>query len=275
MNAKELFQAGQLAEAVAAAGDEVKRHPADVARRAFLCDLLCFAGELQRADKQLDAMGHQDPQAMVVISMVRQLIRAEQARREFHEQGRVPELLDQPPPHVQLRLEASIRVRDGQPHQAADLLGQAEGQRPKVAGTCDGQPFEDLRDLDDLVGSCLEVLTSTGKYYWIPIERVELIEFHAPEQPRDLLWRRVHMIVSGGPDGEVFLPTLYAGSHAESDDRLRLGRMTDWRGGEGEPVRGVGQRMLLLGEEDRSILELKEITITNPESGGERGQASS
>ena len=42
---------------------------------------------------------------------------------------------------------------------------------------------------------------------------------------------------------------------------MRLGRMTDWRGGEGGPVRGVGQRMFVVGEEDRSIMELKELTF--------------
>ena len=65
------------------------------------------------------------------------------------------------------------------------------------------------------------------------MERVEIIEFHDPLRPRDLLWRARQMVVRGGPDGEVFLPVLYAGSHANPDDRIRLGRMTDWRGGEG------------------------------------------
>ncbi len=272
MNAKELFQVGQLGEAVAAAGEDVKRHPADLPKRALLCDLLCFSGEFERADKQLDAMGHQDPQAMLVISLVRQLIRAEQARREFYQQGRVPELLDQPAGHLKLRLEASVRLRDGQPAEAAALLQQAEQQRPQCSGRCDDEPFGELRDLDDLTASFFEVLTSTGKYYWIPIERVELIEFHPPEVPRDLLWRRVHMVVSGGPDGEVFLPALYADSHTESDDRLRLGRMTDWRGGDGAPVRGIGQRMFLIGQKDRSIMELQQLTFsspTSPEEGAE------
>jgi type VI secretion system protein ImpE len=69
------------------------------------------------------------------------------------------------------------------------------------------------------------------------------------------------MVVRGGPDGEVFLPALYAGAHAEADDRLRLGRATDWRAAPGEPVRGVGQRTFLVGDEARAILELNELTI--------------
>jgi protein involved in temperature-dependent protein secretion len=40
--------------------------------------------------------------------------------------------------------------------------------------------------------------------------------------------------------------------------------MTDWRGGDGGPVRGTGQRTFLVGEESVSILELKEITFTAP-----------
>ena len=85
-----------------------------------------------------------------------------------------------------------------------------------MTGTCDDQPFDDLRDLDELTASFFEVLTSTGKYFWIPLERVDTVEFRAWERPRDLLWRRAHMVVRGGPDGEVYLPVLYAGSVCRS-----------------------------------------------------------
>jgi type VI secretion system protein ImpE len=69
------------------------------------------------------------------------------------------------------------------------------------------------------------------------------------------------LVVRDGPDGEVYLPTLYAGSHADADDRVRLGRVTDWRGGDGLPVRGVGLRTFLVGSEGRPVLELKEIVV--------------
>jgi len=267
MNAKELYQTGDLAQAVVAATEEVKKHPADTSRRGFLCELLCFVGELQRADLQLDAMGQQDPQVMLGISLFRQLIRAAQAREQFFGEGRLPEFLEQPPPYLRCHLEASIRLREGRPGEAAELLEEAERQRPGVAGVCNGERFDDMRDIDDLTASFFEVLTSNGKYYWIPVERVELIEFRKPRRPRDLLWREVHMVVAGGPDGEVYLPTLYPGSAAEEDDRIKLGRMTEWRGGDGSPIQGLGQRMFVIGEEDRTILELEELGITDPQSG--------
>jgi len=269
MNTQEFYEAGQLDEAVSAAVAEVKRHPADAGKRTLLAELLCFTGDLERADKQLDAVGKTDPDAMIVIAMFRHLLRAETARREFYEEGHLPEFVGKPSEEMQLRLEASILIREDDPRGAAELLSKAEEMRPAVACECDGQAVDDLRDLDDLTGSFFEVLTSNGKYYWIPINRVETVEFHTPERPRELLWRPAHMVVRGGPDGEVFLPTLYAGSHAQSDDRLRLGRFTDWIGEEGAPVRGIGQRMYLCGDQDRGMLELERISIDNPLAGEE------
>ena len=169
---------------------------------------------------------------MLEVTTFRQILRAEQARRQFYAEGRLPEFLEPPSERLKRHLEASVRLRDGQPGEAVQLLQQAEAERPPVAGVCGGQPFADLRNMDDLLRSFFEVLTTTGKYYWVPMERVESMEFHPPKRPRDLLWRSVHMIVRGGPDGEVFLPALYAGSHTEGgrplppgpDDRLARGR---------------------------------------------------
>ena len=136
-----------------------------------------------------------------------------------------------------------------------ELLDQVEEQRPKVSGSCDGRPFQDLRDLDDLTSCVLEVLTSDGRYFWVPIADVVSIEFRDPSTPRDLLWRNVILTVRDGPEGEVFLPALYAGTEAEADDGLRLGRATEWKGGDGTPVRGVGQRTFLVGDDSATILE--------------------
>lgn len=259
MTPSELYQAGKLTEAVEAALADVKKHPTDTGRRAFLCDLLCFTGQWERADKQLDAIGRQDPQAIVTLSLLRQLIRAEIARQQFFEEGRVPEVVEEPTKAMKKLFEASLCLREDKQAEAADLMAQAEAERTKPSGVCDGQPFDDWRDLDDLTAPVFEVLTSTGKYFWIPIELVEVIEFRPPERAHDLLWRRAHMAVAGGPDGEVYLPSLYPLTFKDADDQLRLGRGTDWRGEEGQPIRGIGQRMYLIGDDTKSILELQNI----------------
>jgi type VI secretion system protein ImpE len=264
MNAHELFDAGKLNDAIAAALEDVKKAPTDTGKRGFLAELLCFAGDLERADKQLDALGHQDPQVMVGVSLFRQLIRAEQARQQFYTEGRLPEFLNQEvTPDLRRHLEAAVLVREGKTSDAVTLLSQGESERPKLTGTCNGQPFDEFRDLDDLTASFFEVLTSTGKYYWIPLNRVDSCEFTKPARPRDLLWRMAHMSVSGGPEGEVFLPVLYAGSHAKADDAIRLGRSTEWQGEPGSLVRGSGQRMYLAGGDGVSIMELETLTFAS------------
>ena len=264
LKGSELYTAGQLTEALDAMNEEVKRHPTDQTRRGFLAELLCISGDLERADKQLDMLGKQDPKAAIGVGILRQLVRAEQARQQFYSEGRVPELLGAPSEHLQKHLEASVLLRDGQPGQAAELLHQAEEQRRPVAGTCNGESFDDLRDLDDLTACFFEVLTNNGKYFWIPMDTVVSVEFHRPERPRDVLWRRAQLSVHDGPDGEVFFPAIYADGDDVSSDQTRLGRATDWIGGHGAPVRGVGQRTFLVGTSDRPIMELESLEFTPP-----------
>lgn len=270
MNPSELFQAGRLGEAIAAATDQVKRSPADGGRRGLLAELLCFAGtgeggpaarRPQRAGPPVGPrrrhVSPTDPRGTSPAAILHR--------------GHVPELLDKPDERVELHLAASIRIREGQQGEAAALLAQAEQLRPRSRGVSESRPFDDIRDLDDLTASFFEVYTTNGKYYWIPMERVERIEFRPPVRPRDLLWRRAHMAVAGGPDGEVYLPALYVGTHAAAEDQLRLGRSTDWRQpGEG-PVRGVGQKMFLLGEETRGILAINELCFSTPAVAQENG----
>ncbi len=260
--ATELFKAGDLSGAVAAALETVKGAPADGGKRLFLAELFLFAGDLERADRQLDVLFKPDSPDLPAVTLFRQLIRAETARREFFTAGRVPEFLGLPSECVKLHLEASILLREGKTAEAADVLGKADELRPHAKGTADGKAFDDVRDLDDLCAPFLEVLTANGKYYQVPWESVESVEFHAPERARDLFWRPAHMIVTDGPDGVVYVPALYHGSHAAPADALKLGRGTDYQGPDGGPFRGVGQRELLIGEEPTPILGIRELTFT-------------
>ena len=266
MNAHELFHAGKLTEAIAAVTDEVRHRPTDTSRRLLLAELLCFTGDLERADKQLDTIGHQDAKSLTWVQIFRHLIRGEQDRQEYFRVGHVPEFIGLPELGERRLMEAAIRVREGAMGEAVEILEKAETERVRPECVCGGKPFDDFRDLDDLTPSVLEVITSGGKYFWIPFDRIESIEFLEPERPKDLLWRRVRLIVANGPDGEVYIPVMYPNSASESDEAIRLGRTTDWRGGEGTPMRGVGQRTFLVGEEAIPIMELREVTFNNPRS---------
>lgn len=288
-DAGRLFQAGRLTDAVAAANAAVRAKPADPTRRMLLAELLLFDGNLDRADIVLDACSDLDPTLAVVAAEFRQLVRAEKARRQLFADGRLPEFLGGIEAGQRAALAALVALREGDVAEAGRLAAVAEAERPHPSGSAAGVPFDDLRDGDDLLAGTFEVLTSTGKYFWIPIERVSLLEFHPPRRPRDLYWRRASMQVTDGPDGDVYLPAIYAAPNivtphaaaapnaatlaaaARSDaaladsaraDPLRLGRETGWGSAEGgAPVRGLGAKTFLCGEHAVTLMEMTTLTF--------------
>jgi type VI secretion system protein ImpE len=257
LDAAVLFRAGKLAEAIAAATAAVKAAPTDLGRRVLLAELLLFSGNLERADLILDAASQVDPSALLVVSEFRQLLRAETARRQLHREGRVPEFLGEPEPSEQASLAAFVALRAGDVEEAKATAEEAETLRPRAPGVAGDVAFDDFRDVDDLHPGYIETLTSTGKYYWIPLSRIESMVFHPPKRPRDLVWRRCSMSVSSGPDGDVYIPATYFSETA--DDAHRLGRETSWTDEADGPVRGVGQRVFLIGDEAVGIMDLESI----------------
>jgi type VI secretion system protein ImpE len=260
----DLFRAGDLSGAISALTDAVKSKPTDEAARTLLAEMLFFAGAFDRADVQLNAISNMHPDKAVSIALWRQLVRGAAAREQLLTDGRMPEFLDPPGAHIQLMMRALIELRAGAPEAAAELMQQAEELRPPVAGHVDGRAFTDMRDLDDLFGPVMEVFTSTGKYFWVPLEQIETITFQPPARPSDLLWRQASMAVRGGTDGVVFIPAIYPTmpGDPEREDGLLLGRATDWHELPGGMFRGRGQRSFLIGEENVPIMTISDLTFT-------------
>jgi type VI secretion system protein ImpE len=257
--AGDLFRAGQLDAAIAAANAAVRNSPTELGGRILLAELLLFAGNHDRADVILDAAARIDPTAAVAVAEFRQLLRAETARQQHRRDGRVPEFLGEPTPALRAQLAAGVALRAGDADEAARHAAEAEALRPRVSGRADDASFDDFRDTDDLAAGLFEVLTTTGKYFWIPTERVLSIDFHPPRRPRDLFWRRASVSVADGPDGDVYLPAIYRTDEPNVADALRLGRSTDWVGPEDGLVRGLGQRVFLVGDEARNIMDLTQL----------------
>jgi len=254
----ELFRSGQLDEALAEAAGQVKIAPTAIEHRWRLAELLCFKGEWQRADGHLDAIASQKQSMATSVALFRQILRAEAARQQFYADGRVPLFLHDPSEEMQLRLRASIELRQGRHEEAVAMLADAEKLRVPPKGKLNDRPIADLRDLDDLTASLLEVLTSTGKYYWIPLQSVRLMERKEVESLRDLLYVPMRLVVKDGPDGVVYLPALYHGSHACPDQGYGLGQGSDWSG---SPVRGIGQRVFLAGDEAVAISDVATLEL--------------
>ncbi len=251
--AGQLLQEGRLADSIEAAAEAVRRSPASAAERILLAELLVLGGQMERADAVLDAAGALDPEAALPAAEFRQLLRAATARRQVLREGRLPEFLGEPTIAQRFCLQALLALREHDAETAADAARAAEAARPPAPGDADGVPFADWRDADDLWAGSLEVLTTTGRYFWLPAERVTSLQFHPPARPRDLAWRRCTIAVQDGPEGEVCVPAIYE-AEGEQDDALRLGRRTSWS--DREPVRGAGQRVFLLGEEGVAVQQL-------------------
>lgn len=152
-------------------------------------------------------------------------------------------------------------MREKQFDELERLLEESGRLRHPVAGQCNGNPFDDFRDGDDLLGPLLEVLFQND-YYWLPIEQIQRLEIPAPSTLRDLLWTPVRIELHERPLGDVFVPAQYFGSHQHSDDLIKLGRMTDWKSVGNEVVLGMGQRMFFASETEYPLLEIRSIDFT-------------
>lgn len=234
MNARTLFDAGRLEEAIEALGVELRDNPTDVRRRTFLFELLCFAGRWDRAEKQLDVIADGSREAGMGALVYRSALHAERVRTEMFESGAFP--VKQPPP------------------------------RP-VSGMLNGKRFEQLEDLDPRVGARLEVFAA-GQYTWLPFEHVSIVRMQAPKQLRDLLWAQAK--VKPGPGfetlelGDVVLPVLTPLAWRSEDDAVRLGRVTEIETlDEGTEI-PAGQKMLLVDGEAFPILEVRDLEIDPP-----------
>ena len=158
MNASDLFKAGKLHEAIDAQTQEVKSHPTDHGKRLFLFELLAFAGNLDRARRQIEVVNYGEVELDTAVVAYRKILDAEHARRRLFREGLAPQFLTEPPEHVRLRLDAVNRLRENRPAEAAEALARANGAIPPFSGQLNGKPFILLRDVDDLFAGVLEVM---------------------------------------------------------------------------------------------------------------------
>jgi type VI secretion system protein ImpE len=229
VSARELFKAGKLEEAIEALNGEVRGNPTDVQRRAFLFELLGFAGNHERAEKQLDILSQENQQAAMGALLYRSALHADRTRCEMFERGDYPQ-------------------------------GPAP---PTVAGTMNGEPFESLVDGDPRIGARFEVFAA-GEYMWIPMEHVASVQMEAPTQLRDLLWAPA--LVQTGPTfrklelGKVLLPVMTPLACRHPDEHVRIGRVTEWTETDGVET-PAGQKLFLVDGEEFPILELRNLEI--------------
>ena len=235
MTARELYQAGQLAAAISALGSELRDNPTDTRRRIFLFELLCFAGEYDRAEKHLDVLAQAGTDAATGALLYRAALAADRTRGRLFEKHEYP-----------------------------------SGAAAPVRGILNGKPFESLEDADPRIGARLEVYVA-GDYIWLPMAHLASIQIDPPKRLRDLLW--IPALVRTGPQlkdselGEVLLPALSPFTWRSPDDAVRLGRATAWEADEDGNEVPFGQKLLLVDGEEFPLLELRTLEIAGDPAG--------
>ncbi len=262
MNASDFFKAGKLPDAIDAQIREVRANPADHGKRLFLFELLAFAGDLDRARRQIEAITYTEPELVAAILNYKGVLDAEKERRRLFREGAAPKLFGEAPEHVHWRLEALNRLREGRPLEAASCLEKAAEATPAIKGQLNDKSFASLRDCDDLLAGVLEVM-APGGYYWVPLEQVETLTLNAPRFPRDLLWMPARLELADSA-GNVFLPVLYPGSHEHPDDAIKFGRAADWKEMPGGLVQGVGAHTFLVDDDVIGLLEWRKLEMESP-----------
>jgi type VI secretion system protein ImpE len=256
--AREHFAAGNLAAAIAAQVQQVKASPLDAGQRTFLFELLAFDGQLDRADAQLAVLGGQSSESGWASSVYQNLLAAERMRRAVFAGQRQPEVFLDAPDWLDLRWQAVGLLARSEDAAATQLVERSDQMAPQVCGQLNDRTVEGLRDADDLLAPILEVMVLRD-YVWVPWCQVQELELAPPKTPRDLLWAPARLVLSDGQQRHVYLPTLYPDTHAAGDDAVKLGRLTQWQVASDEaPVRGIGQHLLVAGDWDIGLLEMRQ-----------------
>jgi type VI secretion system protein ImpE len=266
MTTAELIKAGKLSEARQQLVQEVKTAPADLGKRTTLCQVLCFSGEWDKAERHLDTIGTQDPKRETGVQVYRNLIRAERERLEVLALRRRPAFLTDPPPWLDAHWAALEKIAAGTPEEAETLFNQAGEQRSTVSGTVNQTPFAGILNTDSRLSNVIEAFVHE-RYIWMPFASIREMIISPPKTLMDLLWVSANITAWSGLTVNCYLPVLYAASSSHENERVRLGQMTDWQALGGPFAKGVGQQVFQIGETDMALLEIRELLIEVPKTG--------
>lgn len=233
MNAQQLYQNGQLTDAIQALGKVLREDPTATRQRTFLFELLCFAGEYDRAGKQLDLIAQGSREAEMGSLLYRSALHAERVRQDMF---------------------------------LADAAPSGAPAPEQVSGKLNGESFSSISDADPRIGARLEVYAA-GQYTWIPFAQLSTVSAPLPQRLRDLLW--IPAVVRPGEGyteaelGEVLVPALAPLSWRHPEEDVRLGRVTDWQELPDGRAVPVGQKLLRVDGELVPILEVRELEISS------------
>ena len=265
MDAKELIQAGQLNEARIRLTEAVKSAPTDLSSRTLLFQVLAFSGQWDKARRHLEVIAAQDPDRITAVQTCHELIQAEIERQEAIRQHRRPAFLPKTPTYGDMYQKAWENIGKQQFESARTILDDIDAGRPPVSGELNDKPFQGFKDADTRLSFVLEVFVHE-RYVWIPIDSLRELVLPAPTSLLDLIWASAQITTWDGLTVNGYLPVLYPDTHQHDDDRVKLGRMTDWTPLANGISKGFGQHVIDVGDKEYGLLEIRKAVFKSPVS---------
>lgn len=262
MDAKQLIKEGRLADARSFLINAVKSSPADTNSRTLLFQVQAYCGEWEKARRQLEAISTQNAERQTGIQVYLNLIQAETERSEAFEHRRSPSFLPETPGYAQRHASAWQKIMAQEFEEAQSLFGELETRCAGISGTLNGKNFTGFKETDTCLTCFLEAFVHE-RYVWLPFEALRELSLPAPQTLLDLLWAPAHVTTRQGLTLNCFLPVLYPGSSGHADERLKLGRLTDWAELGPGIHQGIGQHVFQVGNEDVGILEIREAVFNS------------
>ena len=234
MTALALYREGKLREAIKALGEELRSNPLDAKRRTFLFELLLFAGEFDRAEKQLDILAGANAEAAAGTLLYRSALHAERTRQAMFVNHETPALV-----------EEAVH-----------------------AGVWNGTEFSEFSDADPRIGANLEVFIA-GSYTWIPVHYLRKLVIEPPANLRDLIWAQARVETSEDfrlqELGEVLIPVLCPLTSRHAEEVVQLGRESAWEPDDAHGEIPYGAKTMLIDGVEVPLLHLRSVEWHAPE----------
>lgn len=268
MDAVDNLKAGNLVECQAELIEKVKKDPSNKMHRIFLFQLSAVLGNWDRALNQLGVLGEMDAGTLPMVQTYREALQCEVLRAEIFAGKRSPLVFGEPPEWIARMIEALRLSAQGHHAEAQEARAAALELAEVVGGNLvlreeRREPFEWLADADSRLGPIMEVILS-GRYYWVPVERIHKLAIEEPADLRDVVWMPAHFQWTNGGETVGLIPTRYPGSELQEDGMLRLARHTVWEE-QGEGVyTGFGQRMLATDAGEYPLMDVRGIELDTP-----------
>ena len=258
--AQDLLKSGDLAGALSALQDAVRKDPASAKLRIFLFQLLCVMGQWERALAQVKLSAEMEPAAIPMAQAYREAIICEVYRSKIFSGEKTPVVFGEPQEWTARIVEAQSALAEGKINAAAALRNEAFDAAPAASGTVNGEPFKWVADADNRLGPLLEIIIN-GRYFWMPFTAISKAQFEEPADLRDAVWTPAQITLANGGDVVALVPTRYADTVPDGTDAEKLARATNWHDAGGDYFFGRGQRVLATDKGDVALMELRELVM--------------